>query len=196
MRASPVASMGPACPVVFAVAIALACAAPAVGQATPPARGAHPVSAKSASKVPAHKSAPTAGVLVLAACYGRFIGWRDELSGLMLQSNSYTPWPLDRARFDRIENAFAASAKRDRKLVLTLQPVFKEADFPADVRTAFRAGFKTAKDRFAEGGYRHTQVLVLGQPDLSPAQRMAQLEANADEAFAPMVASCERLAAR
>jgi hypothetical protein len=188
--------MGPGFPVVFAVAIALACVAPAVGQVKPAAHGAHPVSAKSASKVQAHKSAPTAGVLVFAGCYGRFIGWRDELSGLMMQSNSYTPWPLDRARFDRIENAFAASAKRDRKLVLTLQPVFKEADFPADVRTAFRAGFKTATDRFAEGGYRHTQVLVLGQPDLSPAQRMAQLEANADEAFAPMVASCERLAAR
>jgi len=35
---------------------------------------------------------------------------------------------------------------------------------------------------------------VVGQPDLSPQQRMAQLEANADEVFAPIASPCERLA--
>jgi len=153
---------------------------------------ARPTVASKKSVKPAPKA--SSGVLAFASCYGRFIGWRDELSGLMLQSNSYTPWSWDRARFDRMENAFAVSAKRDRNLVLTLQPTFKEADFPPDVRAAFRAGFKTARDRFAAAGYRHTQVLVLGLPDLSPPQRMAQLEANADQAFAPLVAACERAA--
>jgi hypothetical protein len=138
-------------------------------------------------------SSASSGVLAFAGCYGQFIGWRDELSGLMLQANSYTPWPEDRARFDRIEQAFAASAKGDRNLVLTLRPAFKEADFPSDVRAAFRAGLKAAAGRFSAGDYRHHQILVLGQPELSPAARMAQLEANTDEAFAPLAASCERL---
>ena len=131
------------------------------------------------------------GVLAAAGCYGRFIGWRDELAGLMLQAGSYTPWPDDRIRFDGAERTFAASAKRERNLTLTLQPSFKESDFPADVRAAFRAGIKLSTDRFAEGGYRHTQIMVIGQPGLSPAGRMAQLEANTDEAFAPLAAPCE-----
>jgi len=134
------------------------------------------------------------GVRGLAGCYGRFIAWRDELSALMLQANSYTPWPDDRIRFDRMERALAATALRDRKLVLTLQPTFREADFPPDMRRAFRAGLKTASSAFADSDYRHTQITVLGQPDLSPRQRMAQLEANADQAFAPLATPCEQLA--
>ncbi len=198
MDARAVASMG----AVFA--IGLACAAPASGQvkstvATAPAVAPHkPPLAKPAIKPAPRRFArslrPAAsGVLAFAGCYGRFIGWRDELSSLMLQTNSYTPWPGDRLRFDHMEQGFAASAKRDRKLTLTLQPVFKEADFPADIRRAFRAGLKTASDRFSEAGYRRVQIMVLGEPDLSPRARMAQLEANADEAFAPMAAPCERL---
>ena len=173
-------------------------AAPVKAAIAPPAK---PVVKKPGAPRPkprrAAKPAPkaAAGVLAFAGCYGRFIGWRDELSSLMLQSNSYTPWPLDRARFDRIENAFAASAQRDRHLALILQPSFKEADFPADVRAAFRAGLKTAASRFAEAGYRHSQLDVLGAVDLTPVQRMSQLEMNADQAFAPLSASCERLAA-
>jgi len=133
------------------------------------------------------------GVKGLAGCYGRYIGWRDQLAALMLQSNSYTPWPDDKIRFDQIERAFAAGALQDRKLVLTLEPVFKESDFPPDVRGAFRAGLAASQAVFAQSDYQHTQVLVIGQPDLSPRERMAQLEANADQAFAPLAAPCERI---
>ena len=132
-------------------------------------------------------------VLVLAGCYGRFIAWRDELSGLMLQANSYTPWPDDRIRFDRMERAFAAGARRDRNLVLTLQPAFHEEDFPPDIRVAFRAGLKESEGAFADNGYRHTQIVVVGQTGLSPEQRMAQLEANADQALAPLATPCEHV---
>jgi len=111
----------------------------------------------------------------------------------MLQANSYTPWPDDRIRFDRMERAFAAGARQDRGLTLTLQPTFRESDFPRDVRRAFGAGLKSASAAFADNDYRHTQILVVGQPDLTPQQRMAQLEANADQAFAPLASPCERL---
>ena len=133
------------------------------------------------------------GVLGRANCYGRFIAWRDELSALMLQANSYTPWPDDRIRFDRMERAFADGVRQDRKLALVLQPTFREADFPPDIRRAFRAGLQTATAAFANDDYRHTQIMVVGQADLSPRQRMAQLEANADQAFAALAAPCERL---
>jgi len=111
----------------------------------------------------------------------------------MLQANSYTPWPDDPIRFDRMERAFAAGALRDRKLVLTLRPTFRESDFPPDVRKAFQGGLRSASEAFAANDYRHTQLLVVGDPDLSPRQRMAQLEANTDQAFAPLAAPCERL---
>jgi len=131
--------------------------------------------------------------VALADCYGRFIGWRDQLAALMLQANSYTPWPDDKIRFDRLERAFAAGVMRERKLVLTLQPTFKESDFPADIRGAFRTGLKRSAALFADNAYQHTQILVIGQPELSPLERMAQLEANADQAFTPLAGPCERL---
>jgi len=200
------------------IALALVCAAPVEAQSssvTPsslkphtirkpslkPTAGSHP-SAKPAQKPSrpkgADKPSPHNGSKVkaptLAGCYGRFIAWRDELSALMLQANSYTPWPDDRIRFDRMERAFAAGVRKDRNLVLTLQPAFREDDFPADIRAAFRAGLKTGSAAFAADGYRRIQIIVVGQPDLSPQQRMAQLEANADEVFAPIASPCERLA--
>jgi len=131
------------------------------------------------------------GVLVLANCYGRFIAWRDELAGLMQLANSYTPSPEDRNRFDRMEQAFAAGARRDRKLTLTLQPTFREADFPVDIRIAFRAGLNASSAAFIDKVYRDKQSDVISQAGPSPRQRMARLEANADEAFAPLAASCE-----
>ena len=66
------------------------------------------------------------GVLALARCYGGFIAWRDELAGLMLQASSYTAQPDDQIRFDRMERSFIAGAKRERNLVLTLQPTFQK----------------------------------------------------------------------
>ena len=165
---------------------------------TSPAKSArkpsHPKAADKPSRHHAAKAKSPSGVLALAGCYGQFIAWRDELSTLMLQANSYTPWPDDRIRFDRMERAFAAGVQRDRKLVLTLQPSFREGDLPPDIRTAFRAGLKTASAAFAADGYKHTQIMVVGQPDLSPQQRMAQFEANADEVFMPLAGPCERLA--
>jgi hypothetical protein len=133
------------------------------------------------------------GVVGLAGCYGRYIAWRDELSGLMLQANSYTPSPDDGVRFDRMERAFAAGARQDRNLVLTLQPSFQESDFPRDIRRAFRAGMTSASNAFADKGYRNTQSAVIGQPGLTPQQRLAQMEANADQAFAPLAVPCEQL---
>jgi len=202
--------------IVGAAGVALATASAAAGApALAPSSSAHPASAhaaasKSTAHTPGHKArahalaarrpvgirkakAGGSSVLALAGCYGRFIAWRDELAALMLQANSYTPWPEDKTRFDRVEQAFAASALRDRKLTLTLQPVFREADFPPDIRAAFQAGSKTGSAAFAANTYRHTQLMVIGQPDLSPRQRMAQLEANADEVFAAPAAACERL---
>ena len=170
---------------------------PPAGPSASPQSARKPTHPKSADKPSRHhrtKAKAPSGVLALAGCYGHFIAWRDELSTLMLQANSYTPWPDDRIRFDRMERAFAAGVQRDRKLALTLQPTFREDDFPPDVRTAFRAGLKTASAAFAADGYKHTQIMVIGQPDLSPRQRMAQLEANADQVFAPLAAPCERLA--
>ena len=131
-------------------------------------------------------------VIVLANCYGRFIAWRDELAALMLQSDSYTPWPDDKIRFDKLEQAFSESAKRNRGLVLKLTPVFRETDFPADMRAAFRAGLSESGTVFVSNDYRRTQIMVIGQRDLSPRQRMAQLEANADGAFAHLSAPCAR----
>ena len=163
----------------------------------PPARSEQKHHSKAGGKSSRHhgpRAKVPSGALALAGCYGQFIAWRDELSTLMLQANSYTPWPDDRVRFDRMERAFAGGVQRDRHLALTLQPSFREADFPPDIRAAFRAGLKTASAAFAADGYRHTQIMVVGQPDLSPQQRMAQLEANADQVFAPLAAPCERLA--
>ena len=130
------------------------------------------------------------GVLLLADCFGRFIAWRDEMSSLMLQANSYTPTADDRSRFDRMEQAFADGVLRERNLVLTMQPAFREADFPADIRKAFRAGLKTGSAAFAANAYRNSQIAVLGQDGLTPPMRMTQLEANADAVFGPLSASC------
>ena len=191
---------------VASLGLAIAFAAPAGARADPakpPVHAPGPLahhkvhrSARSrAHHTGAGKAAPVgSGLTGLAGCYGRFIAWRDELSALMLQASSYTPWPDDRIRFDRMERAFSAGAKRYRRLDLVLQPTFSEADFPPDVRQAFQAGVRAASAAFADGGYRHTQILVVGQPDLSPRQRMAQLEANADQVFAPLSAPCDHLA--
>ena len=170
---------------------------PPTGPSAPPKSARKPPHPTPGDKPSPHhgvKAKAPPGVLALAGCYGQFIGWRDELSTLMLQANSYTPWPDDRIRFDRMERAFAAGVQRDRKLVLTLQPAFREDDFPPDIRRAFRTGLKAASTAFAADGYKHTQIMVIGQPDLSAQQRMAQLEANADQVFASLAAPCERLA--
>ena len=162
--------------------------------ATSAPKPSRPKGADKSSRHNGSKAKAPSSALALGGCYGRFIAWRDELSTLMLQANSYTPWPDDRIRFDRMERAFAAGVRKDRNLVLTLQPAFREDDFPADIRAAFRAGLKTGSAAFTADGYRHAQIVVVGQPDLSPQQRMAELEANADEAFAPLASPCERLA--
>jgi hypothetical protein len=178
--------------------LVFALSAPAGARADPAKPPAHAASHKAHKSPGRHARLSRTrrrgdGVTALADCYGRFIAWRDELSNLMLQANSYTPWPDDQVRFDRMERAFGDGARKDRNLVLTLQPSFREADFPRDVRSAFRAGLKTGSTTFAAGGYRYTQLTVLGRAGLSPRQRMAELEANADQAFAPLSASCERL---
>jgi len=175
--------------------MAVTLAAPCSGAAEPRA------DIKSGPKAPPHHlgAAPSraarAHVVKLAGCYGRFIAWRDELSTLMLESSSYTPWPTDKTRFDRVEAAFSDGAKRRLQLVIKLEPSFREIDLPPDIRAAFRAGLKTSAGAFAAPRYRNTQLTVIEQLDLSPRRRMAQLEANADEAFEPVAAPCESAAA-
>ena len=88
--------------------------------------------------------ASSARVTQLAQCYGRFIAWRDELSGLMQASGAFTPAPDAPARFDHLEASFIDSAQADRHVALRLRPTFAEADFPTDMRLAFQAGLKEA----------------------------------------------------
>ena len=140
---------------VASIGLAIAVAIPAGTRADP---AAPKKSARSAHHhVRTAKAPGSSSVLLLSSCYGGFIAWRDELSGLMLQANSYTPWPNDRSRFDRMEHAFAEGVRRRRRVVLTLQPTFREADFPPDIRGAFQTGLKTATATFAGDVYRRTQ---------------------------------------
>ncbi len=142
-----------------------------------------------------HKAAvATARDLQLAQCYGRFIAWRDELSALMQASGSYTPSPEAPARFDRLEASFIDSTHKDMGVTLHLRPTFAEADFPPDLRQAFQAGLKEARDLYAADDYRGRQKAVLAQADLAPIPGMASLEDAADARFKPLGEPCDQLA--
>jgi hypothetical protein len=137
------------------------------------------------------KASPT---LALARCYGRFIGWRDQLKSLMQATGSYTPAPDAPTRFDHVEASFADTARGERNLTLRLRPTFAEKDFPRDLRGAFRKGLKEAAKVYAADAYKSQQAGVKAQADLTPIPKMAALEVNADAAFKPLGAPCEALA--
>jgi hypothetical protein len=137
------------------------------------------------------KASPT---VAMARCYGRFIGWRDQLKGLMQATGSYTPSPDAPGRFDHVEASFADTARSERKLTLHLRPNFAEKDFPRDLRTAFRKGLKETTQLYAASAYKTQQAGVTARSDLTPIPKMTALEANADGAFKPLAAPCEALA--
>jgi hypothetical protein len=136
----------------------------------------------------------TARDLQLAQCYGRFIAWRDELSALMQAAGAYTPSPEAPARFDRLEASFIDSTHKDMAITLHLRPTFAEADFPPDLRLAFQAGLKEAKDLYTADDYRDRQKAVLARTDLAPIPGMASLEEAADARFKPLGEPCDQLA--
>jgi hypothetical protein len=133
--------------------------------------------------------------LALARCYGRFIGWRDELGALMQASGSFTPAPDAPARFDRLEASFIDTAHARRHVTLHLRPTFAEKDFQPDLRAAFRTGLAEVGAAFGADDYKARRKAVLDQADLAPIPRMSALEANADSNFKPLGEPCDQLAA-
>jgi len=133
--------------------------------------------------------------LQLAQCYGRFIAWRDELSGMMQATGSYTPLPGDPARFDHLEASFIDSTHADMGLTLHLRPTFAEKDFPPRLRQAFQDGLKEVTALYASDDYKSRRKALMGQTDLAPIPRMAGLEGAADAEFKPVGEPCDRLAA-
>ena len=139
------------------------------------------------------QQAAASPVLATARCYGRYIGWRDELAMMMQATTAYTPLPADPGRFDRIEEAFMAHASAERHLTLRLRPTFAEKDFPSDLRRAFRAGIKESAAAFGAPGYKDARAGLLRDMSMPPIPRMQRLEALADAAFSPLGEPCERL---
>ena len=133
-------------------------------------------------------------VIQLARCYGRFIGWRDELGRLMQASGSYTPAADAPARFDHLEASFIDAAQADMNIVLHLRPTFAEKDFPDDVRAAFQGGLAEAAALYKADDYLAQRKALLDQKDLAPIPRMAALESNADARFKPLGEPCDQLA--
>ena len=160
---------------------------------------AAPADARGFSFWPDHRSleqqAAASPVVALARCYGRFIGWRDELAGMMKATGAYTPLASDPARFDRVEAAFAAHASADRHLTLLLRPTFAEKDFPGDLRRAFRVGVGESASAFGGPDYRAARAGLLDDSAAPPIPRMQKLETLADDAFAALGEPCDRLAA-
>ena len=141
------------------------------------------------------QQAAASPVLALARCYGRYIGWRDELAMMMKATTAYTPLPEDPPRFDRLEAAFVAHAAAERHLTLLLRPTFAEKDFPGDLRRAFRAGVSESGAAFGDPDYKLKKTEFLADTSEPPIPRMQKLETLADAAFAPLGEPCDRLSA-
>jgi len=141
------------------------------------------------------QQASVSPVLAMARCYGRFIGWRDELATLMQATSTYTPLADDPPRFDRLETAFINHAQSERHLALHLRPTFAERDFPRDLRRGFRVGLKEAAATFGGADYQAAKIRLFSSGGIQRAARMQDLEANADAAFARLGQPCDRLAA-
>jgi len=121
------------------------------------------------------QQAAASRVVALARCYGRFIGWRDELSGLMRRTGAYTPSSDAPGRFGRVEASFTDTALKDRHLSLHLLPTFAEKDFPRDIRRSFREGLRETAALFAARDYLSRQSEVLARPDVEATSRTAML---------------------
>lgn len=134
-------------------------------------------------------------VLALARCYGRFIGWRDELATIVQATSTNTPLPEDPPRFDRVEAAFIDHAKSERHLTLRLRPTFAERDFPRDLRRAFRQGLKEAVATFEVRDYKAAKIGLFSGGVSERDARLQAFEVQADNKFAPLGAPCDRLAA-
>ncbi len=141
------------------------------------------------------QQASVSPVLAMARCYGRFIGWRDELASIMRATSTYTPLPDDPPRFDRLEAVFIAHAQSERHLALHLRPTFAEKDFPRDLRRGFRVGLKEANATFSGSDYRAAKIRLFSGGGIQQASRMQDLEAHADAVFAKLGEPCDRIAA-